>query len=365
MSTLYYVVPEELHNHLVRAAYLQRGYSSKEAEDAVKMALAAALHGIHTHNAIRALLYDTRYGKKLGACIPKAEISVLPRPFQAVQTWNGNRKLGQAIAYQAMDTCIELADKFGVGIVAVDNCFHYFWGGAYVLHAAEKGYIAYTACTGPVAEVVPYQGKFPTLGTNPHSWGFPTTQAIGYPILIDWATSLIARGKIELCQREGKPLPEGAALDAQGVPTRDPSRAASLLPFGAHKGYSMGLLDEIYAAFIGGSLPTVRGTHAKEAGEKYTTSFLFQVVHPDAISGRAFAKGRTQQENIKAVLDDILGHGNTESHLPGFNLSQQRALSKKLGGLLFTPVEMQQFQEIAQECGLQPWDPATFTTVEI
>jgi L-2-hydroxycarboxylate dehydrogenase (NAD+) len=62
------------------------------------------------------------------------------------------------------------------------------------MEAAKKGYIAYTNCTAAITEVVPFMGSNPTLGTNPHSWGFPTTEALGYPIVIDWATSVHCYG---------------------------------------------------------------------------------------------------------------------------------------------------------------------------
>ena len=75
-----------------------------------------------------------------------------------------------------------------------------------LMEAAERGYYAYTNCTSALAEVVPFGGKFPTLGTNPHSWGFPTMDALGYPVVIDWATSEIAMGKVEQYKRENKKL---------------------------------------------------------------------------------------------------------------------------------------------------------------
>lgn len=365
MTKTFYLVPEKMHNELVKAVYLHRGYSEEEAEHGTRMCLAAVVHGIRTHNAVKALIYDEMYGQKLGACIPQAPIKVIPSRFKAAQAWDAGRKLGQSIAYSAMDTCMELADQYGVGVVSVDNCFHYVWGGAYVLYAAEKGYIAYTCCTAPIAEVVPYHGKFPTLGTNPHSWGFPTTKAIGYPVIIDWASSAIARGRVEFLHRENKELPPDSALDAEGNPTVDPAKAAFLLPFGKHKGYSMGLIDEVMAAFIGGSLPTVRGTYAKQKGEKYTTSFFFQVIHPDAISSGGFAHGRSQMENVKAVLNDILGHGNTKSQLPGLSLSHAKKLTDQYQALLFTKAEVGQLQEIARKSGIVPWDLAQFRHVEI
>ena len=106
-----------------------------------------------------------------------------------------------------MDRCIELADKYGIGQVSVDHAFHYLWGGGYVMDAAKRGYIAYTNCTASITEVVPFMGSVPTLGTNPHSWGFPTTNAVGFPIVIDWATSVIAMGRVQQLKREGKALP--------------------------------------------------------------------------------------------------------------------------------------------------------------
>lgn len=135
-----------------------------------------------------------------------------------------------------MDRAIELADQYGIGQVSIDNAFHYLWGGGYVMEAAKRGYIAYTNCTASLAEVVPYMGKFPTLGTNPHSWGFPTQEACGFPIVIDWATSVIAMGRVQQFKREGKPLPPDAAVDKDGKVTTDPNQVTSFIPFGAHKG---------------------------------------------------------------------------------------------------------------------------------
>jgi L-2-hydroxycarboxylate dehydrogenase (NAD+) len=219
------------------------------------------------------------------------------------------------------------------------------------MEAAKKGYIAYTNCTASLAEVVPFRGKFPTLGTNPHSWGFPTTAAVGFPIVIDWATSVIAMGRVQQLKREGKPLPPNAAVDKDGQPTTDPDKAVSLIPFGDHKGYGLSLINEIVAAFIGGSLPTIR-SRAAVPGEKQSCAFFFQVIHPDAISSGVFAQGRSQADNVKAVLADILGHGNEQCMLPGQLEAEAAARSEKAGGLLFSKAEVEALNEIAHEAGL-------------
>jgi L-2-hydroxycarboxylate dehydrogenase (NAD+) len=360
MSEIFYVVPEKLHNSLVEAAYKHRGFTAEESAAAARFCAEATRHGIRTHNAIKALHLDHLFGSGSKGCVPNAKIDVVPSRFPAAQIWNANKKLGQATGYAAIETAMKLADQYGVGTVSVDNAFHYLWGGGYVMDAAKKGYIAYTNCTAALAEVVPFGGKFPTLGTNPHSWGFPTTSAVGYPIVIDWATSVVAMGRVQQLAREGKNLPPDAAVDETGAPTTDPKKAKYLLPFGAHKGYGLSLINEIVGGFIGGSLPTIRNRWDKAEGDKGTCVFFFQVIHPDAINGGAFAKGRNQAENVRAVIKDVLGHGNEKCMLPGQLEAEAAARSAKNGGLLFSEAEIKAFDEIAAECGQPQWAISDF-----
>ena len=359
MSEKFYVVDERVHNDLVKAAYLHRGFNEAEAEAAAKFSAYASKHGVRTHNALKALHLDHLFGSGSKGCVPNAEIEKLNSRFTSAQVWNANRKLGQAVAYEAMEACIEMADKTGVGIVSVDNAFHYLWGGGYVMDAAKRGYIAYTNCTAALAEVVPFKGKFPTLGTNPHSWGFPTTDAVGFPVVIDWATSVVAMGRVQQFAREGLPLPPAAAVDENGQPTTDAGKAKYLLPFGAHKGYGLSLVNELVGALIGGGLPTVRSRWADD-GEKHAPCFYFQVIHPGAMSAGAFAGGKSQAENLKSVIADILGHGNEGCLLPGQIEAEAAKRSEQSGGLLFSEKEIEGFNELAVECGAQPWELSAF-----
>ncbi len=359
MSETFYIVPVADHNRLVEAAYRARGYTGDEARAAAEFSAYATRNGIRTHNALKALHLDHLFGSGAGGCVPGAQIQKHTSRFGATQVWNANRKLGQAVAREAIDTCIQLADTYGVGIVSVDSAFHYLWGGGYVMDAAQRGYIAYTNCTAALTEVVPFGGKKPTLGTNPHSWGFPTTEAVGFPIVVDWATSVIAMGRVQQLAREGQELPPHAAVDAEGNPTRNPAEAKALLPFGAHKGYALSLINEIVGAFIGGSLPTIR-CRAEIQDEKQTPSFFFQVIHPEAMSGGAFAKGRNQSENVKAVIEDILGPGNENCLLPGELEARAAAKSDRAGGLLFSAAEIAAFSGIAAECGQPAWPLESF-----
>ncbi|WOO40999.1 Ldh family oxidoreductase [Rubellicoccus peritrichatus] len=364
MSETFYVVPTEKHNALVAAAYLARGFDEAEAAAAAKFSAHASRHGIRTHNALKALHLDHLFGSAAGGCVPKAEIEKKENRFAAAEIWNANKKLGQATAYEAMDECIALADKHGIGQVSVDNAFHYLWGGGYVMEAASRGYIAYTNCTAALAEVVPFGGKFPTLGTNPHSWGFPTVDAVGFPVVVDWATSVIAMGRVQQLAREGSQLPPNAAVDSDGNVTTDPAKVAALTTFGAHKGYGLSLINELVGAYIGGSLPTLRSRWDQVPEEKHTPAFYFQVIHPEAMSGGDFSFGRSQSENVKAVIDDVIGHGNDGCILPGEFEARAAKKSDAAGGLLFSEAEVHGFNEIAQECGEAEWSLADFKTAE-
>jgi LDH2 family malate/lactate/ureidoglycolate dehydrogenase len=360
-----YIVPHNLHDDLVAAAYRHRGYTADEAAAAARFSNITARHGIKTHNAIKALHLDEHFGSKAGGCVPGAKIEKLPSRYKAVARWNSNKKLGQAVALEAMAEAMRLADEFGIGAVAVDNAFHYLWGGGYVIDAAEKGYIAYTCCTAALAEVVPHGGKFPTLGTNPHSWGFPTKEAVGFCVCIDWATSVVAMGRVQQFLREGKMLPPGCGVDKDGKETTDPGKIVALLPFGQHKGYGLSLIDELLAAYTGGSLPTLRSRwNTGPADEKRTPAFYFQCMRPEAIDCGNFAQGRGQIQNVKAVIQDILGHGNDKSILPGQIEADAAKLSDKYGGLLFTAAEVDALGQIAEEAHFK-FDRAKLRAVEI
>ncbi len=359
----YFLVPEALHDALVRAAYRARGFQTDEVDAMVRLCREAAQHGIRTHNAIKALHLDDLFGTPYGGCRPGAVIEKLPSRFPACQTWVAHRKLGPAVAYAAMDQCLALADHYGVGMVSVDEAWHYLWGGAYVLEAARRGFIGYTHCTAMLAEVVPYGGRRPTLGTNPHSWAFPTTDAVGFPVLVDFATSSIAMGRVQQYAREGKPLPPRTAVDRDGRETFDPAQAVALLPFGAHKGYGLGLINELFAGIIGGFLPTLRGRFSEGGDAKRTTAFYFTAIHPEALSAGRHADGEGWSANVRRILQDIL-KGNDSSILPGALEARMAQRSAQLGGLLFTSADLDAFDVVARGLGDVPWDRSGFSRVD-
>jgi len=357
-----YVFPEGLHNEMVSRVYQSRGYDKEESDIAAYYAGLASRYGIKTHAALKALHLEHLFGTGCGLAKPGAKIEEIDTGYPAVGKINAHYKLGQPVARRAMEMAMERADRYGIGLVVVDRPFHYLWGGGYVLEAALKGYIAYTNCTATLAEVVPFGGKYPTMGTNPHSWAFPTQDLVGHVVLIDWATSAVAMGRVQQLKREGLPLPPEVAIDKDGAFTTDPDRVFGLMPFGGkvggHKGYGLSLVDELYAAYIGGGLPTLRG-HRDETGDgrNRASCYVFQAIKPEALAAASFTSRTEQDANVKAVLQDILGHGNDKAILPGKLEHEAFLRSRTEGGLLFTEAEIREFAEVFDKAGVKGFDP--------
>jgi uncharacterized oxidoreductase len=156
-----------------------------------------------------------------------------------------------------MLVAMQKARTQGLAAVGVFNCNHIGRVGDWVQMAAEQGMIGLAFCNGggPGGAVTPYGGRARLLGTNPIAAAVPV--AGGPPVIADFATSVVAEGKLRVARNRGKSLPEGWILGPDGQPSTDPEdfyRGGMLLPAGGYKGYGLSLLVE----FLGGLL-TGRG----------------------------------------------------------------------------------------------------------
>jgi len=106
MKEEFYIVQESDHNSLVSKAYQQRGFTESESNDASKFCSFASTHGVRTHNALKAIHLDELFGSGNDGCTPGAEIEIIEKKFEASEIWNCNKKLGQSVAYQAIERCI-------------------------------------------------------------------------------------------------------------------------------------------------------------------------------------------------------------------------------------------------------------------
>lgn len=216
--------------------------------------------GIDSHgiNRLKPIYYD-RIKQGIQNPITKLEI-IKEGPTTAVI--DGNNGMGQVIAKKSMDIAIKKAKEYGMGMVAVKNSTHYGIAGYYSIMAVNKGMIGITG-TNARPSVAPTFGVENMLGTNPLTFGIPTDEE--FPFVLDCATSISQRGKIEYYARKGKECPEGWVIDENGGTKSNSNQIldelltgkAALVPLGGigeetagYKGYGYSTVVEILSSAL-------------------------------------------------------------------------------------------------------------------
>lgn len=236
---------------------------------------------------------------------------------------------------------VERTKKLGIAALVINDCTHFSALWPEVEAITDHGLAALVMCPS-YAVVAPTGGTSPLLGTNPLAFGWPREESDAY--VFDFATSIAARGEIELYKQAGKPLPEGWAIDNDGNPTTDPAAAleGAMLPFGSHKGSAIATMIELLAGIMIGDL-----TSADALEFLGTTSLAPR--HGElviAFDPEHFAKGRTGNPYARAELlfESILGQG---ARLP----SQRRYAARKKSledGIFLTDRELALLASLAE-----------------
>jgi hydroxycarboxylate dehydrogenase B len=200
---------------------------------------------------------------------------------------DGQAGFGQVIGREAMALGIERAREHGSCIVALGNAHHLGRIGAWAEQAAAAGLVSMHFVNVVARNIVaPFGGADARFGTNPFCAGVPLTGRP--PVILDFATSMIAQGKTRVAHNKGEPVPPGCVLDNHGQPTTDPRYAVvppfgALLTFGAHKGYGMALMCEL----LGGALAAGMTQRDDDASRRRVLNGMFSVlVDPSVLSER-------------------------------------------------------------------------------
>ena len=166
---------------------------------------------------------------------------------------------GPVGAERAVNEAVNIAREQRTACVITQRCNHVGRLGAWVQIAADNGMIALATCNSPIYGhfVLPFGGREGRLATNPIAYAVPTGAD---PIVADFSTSVAPEGKIRFYRNEGKSVPDGWILDADGRPTNDPNAfygppRGGILPLGGgagHKGFALGLLVEIFGSALAG-----------------------------------------------------------------------------------------------------------------
>jgi len=232
------------------------GVDANDAATVADVLVTADLRGIESHGVAR---LESYYVSRLrnGQMHAKPVVTVVRDTPTSIVMDAGNG-LGHPTAKRTMEAVIAKAKETGTAFGAVRNSNHYGIAGYYAMMALEHDLIG-IASTNSVRYGAPTFGRDILLGTNPLAFAIPAKNEPAF--VLDFATTTVPRGKIEVYNRKEKQLNPGWAIDADGHETVDPQVAlkGALLPLGGfgvdnggHKGYGLGLLVDILCGVLSG-----------------------------------------------------------------------------------------------------------------
>ena len=289
--------------HVMEQVLLKLGAPKKDAKIVSDALLRAEMRGFGSHGILRfqKLISSIEHG------FQKTNTAVtIERETNNSARINGNSGLGIIVAKRAMDLAIEKAKSNGIAAVGVHNANHFGMAGYYTETAAKEDMIGIAMCnTNPA--VIPFGGKIPTLGTNPISVAIPTHNK-KHPVVLDMATTNVAKGKVMKASKEKAALPQNWALDKDGNITTDPDAMFSLVPLGGkdfgYKGYGLAFVIDILSG------PLVNAQSGKDVTgtstpEKCTKGDFFIAIN---ISG--FTDVATFKSTVEQSIKDIKEQGS-------------------------------------------------------
>ena len=247
----------------------------------------ANLAGHDSHGVIRLPQYIEMVRE--GRVHPAARPCLLGRQ-QATARVDGARGWGQPAARLATDTVIGLAQEYGVGMVTIDNCNHIGRVGEYVERMTQAGLIGLTLCNVGAA-VAPFGGREARMGTNPMAWGIPRGGGQD-PVVVDFATSVVAEGKLRVARSKGEQVPPGLIIDRDGLPSTNPADfydGGALLPFGGYKGYGLSVMIELVGGALSGMAPSMTPGYQHGNGTMLMALKISNFVSPEQFAAQTDA----------------------------------------------------------------------------
>jgi (2R)-3-sulfolactate dehydrogenase (NADP+) len=301
---------------LAARALVRAGAGTGMAEATARALVYADARGLASHGVSRVPQYAAHLANG------RADGSALPR----VIAGKGGAALvdaGSGLAFPAcalaVDEALRRARECGVAFVGVTNS-HHFGVAAYHLEPVGAAGLVGVALGNSPAAMPAAGGARPIFGTNPIAAIFP--RAAGKSLLIDLSLSAVARGKLMIAAKEGKPIPLGWALDRDGRPTTDPKAGleGSMLALGGEKGAMLALIVELLVtALTGAAIGFEASSFFVDEGNRPRIGQTFLVIDPGALAGRAVYDERIETLIAAMTADDGV-------RLPGY---RRHALAEK------------------------------------
>lgn len=334
----------------VREASLRAGVPEEQLPYLADALVEASLRGIDTHGVYRLPAYVR--GFLAGQINPAPEVRVV-QGRGATTVLDGDNGLGVVVGQLAMDTAVASARQHGTGVVAVRNSNHSGMLAIHVMRATSARMIGHFVSNAPPF-MAPWGGVEATLSNGPIAWAIPRAGAD--PIVLDMACSAVARSRVRLAATEGREIPLGWALDADGRPTRDASEAmeGSIVPMAGHKGYCLAVINEVLAgALTGARLASEMSTSFLAEGA--TTLDSWGAGHfAQAIDVEAFGAAGAFESRVDQLALSLRGSATppNEVLLPGE--PETRTRDERLrSGVPLSPQVVEQLDLLASEQGIR------------
>ena len=322
---------------LVAAALQAAGANTAMAQATARALVLAEAQGLASHGLSRVAQYSghLKNGRVNGSAVP-----TVVKSKGAAAVVDAQEGLAFAACELAVKEAVARAREFGISVVGVTNSHHC---GVVVDHlrvAAEAGMVGLGFANSPAA-MPAAGGKHPIFGTNPIAAIFPR-RGDAVPLMIDLSLSEVARGKLMVAAKDGKAIPIGWALDAQGNPTTDPKAGleGSMLPIGAAsspKGAMLALVVELLVtALIGANFGFEASSFFVEAGNRPRIGQTFIVIDPGALAGREGFLDRVEVLVREILIDDGV-------RLPGVR-REALLIAARANGILVTDVMLASLQ---------------------
>lgn len=298
--------------------------------------------GVDSHGVTRIADYMKRLEK--GLIEPKTELSVV-RENKATILYDANNGWGQYAGKVAMQKAIDKAKECGTAISAVQNSNHFGTASYFARMAAKQGCIG-IVMTNASPLMVAWGSKRPTLGTNPICIAAPTNQ---HPVVLDMATSTVARGKINLAAKNNQRIPEGWAITKDGKPTTDAQEALDgyLLPFGA-KGSGLAIMIDIMTGVLTGSLFGDQIPLMYDGDEPQTLGHMFIVIDINSFMDIDVYKER-MQDRIEQTVKGPAADGVERVFMPG-DIEQNKREKVQSEGLVLTEAIFNELKMLGKQC---------------
>ncbi|MCA1790657.1 MAG: 3-dehydro-L-gulonate 2-dehydrogenase [Thioalkalivibrio sp.] len=301
------------------------GFTADRAGTAARIFANASRDGVHSHGL-------NRFPVFVGT-VQKGHVRADARPERiggsgAVERWDGNLGPGNLNAWTSMERAIELAQEYGVGLVALGNTNHWMRGGTYGWQAAEAGTVG-MCWSNTRPNLPPWGAREPRLGNNPLVVGVPRRG--GAHVVLDMAMSQFSYGQLESHRLAGRSLPVAGGYDTAGQLTTDPheiERSGRPLPIGFWKGSGLSLVLDLLAAVLTGG-KAVHEITEEESG----LSQVFLAIDPGRV--RSGERDDTIVDEVLAYVHDATPVETDGSvHYPGERSLRTRRESMELGVLV-------------------------------